>query len=203
VPGIDEARYPRLHRYLAGLPAGEASHPDCLVRSSLCHALIEGMPGPAPDVAGVPPLIARILKNPPVQIWMPEVEVMALSLFIADRWQMTDAQAKQWLKRQNRSFFRSLMYRAVMAIVSPAALVPRAATRWSAVHRGSHLEARVIAPTQGEMVLRFPEHLYDRSLLYHFTAVFEAALENSNAMLGEVELVESDAVHGVYRFAWR
>ncbi len=195
-------RYPRLNAYLAGLPQGLASYPECTSKASLPLMLIKGMPAPAPRPEDVPEPLATYLARPPSGMWVPEVEAMAVSLAIADHYRMTENQHLQWLKSQNRGFFSSLMYRAVMSFFSPAALIPKGTARWAAVHRGSTLRAEVVGEKDVDVFLDFPPSLFPRVALQQLTAVFEAALENSNARSSEVVLVEAGETRGLFHARW-
>lgn len=195
-------RHPRVDAYLGGLPAGLASYPECLSKASLPLTLLEGLPDPRPSPFDLPEPARRYLLDPPSRLWVPEVEAMAISLIIADHYEMTDAQYLAWLKVRNLSFLNSLMYRAVMSFLSPAHIVPKAATRWAAVHRGSDLVVNFVGPRDVDMVLTFPPRLFAPILLEHFTAVFEAVLERTNACGGEVLLAEASDTRGVYHARW-
>lgn len=195
-------RYPRLESYLSGLPAGLASYPECLTKASLSLTLIEGMPSPVPDPGDLPEPAARYVARPPTGMWIPEVEMVALSLTIADHYDMSDAQYLEWLKGANRSFFQSLMYRAVMSFLSPAAIIPKATARWSAVHRGSELRAEFVGPRDVDIVLVFPPRLFAGLALQQLAAVFEAVFEHTRGRNPEVVLADVTETRGVYHARW-
>jgi len=133
---------------------------------------------------------------------MPEVQVMAVSLTIADHFAMDDEAYLGWLQELNQSYFRSLVLRVLFAFISPAELVPRAAARWAAVHRGSTLSTESVSPQEARILLEFPPGLFAPILLRHFTAVFQAALAHSNAQEPVVTLVDASDVRGLYRARW-
>lgn len=195
-------RYPRFTRYVAGLPNGLASYPECTSKASLPLMLVKGMPAPVPRPEDVPEPLRHFLAKPPSGMWVPEVEAMAISLIIADHYRMTEHQHLDWLKSQNRSFLSSLMYRAVMSLFSPAALIPKAPDRWAAVHRGSKLTANFVGPRDIDIILEFPPRLFATIALQQLTAVFEAALENSNAHASECVLVEVTDTRGLFHARW-
>ncbi len=199
---VTAKRYPRLAAYLDGLPQGLASYPQCTSKASLPLMLTKGMPAPTPRPQDVPEPLRRYLLSPPSGMWVPEVESMAISLAIADQYRMTENQHLSWLKSQNRGFFSSLMYRAVMSFFSPAALIPKSPARWAAVHRGSALSATFVGPNDVDVFLDFPPRLFPRIALQQLTAVFEAALENSNARASEVMLVDVTDTRGTFHARW-
>jgi uncharacterized protein (TIGR02265 family) len=169
----------------------------------LCETLLAAMPAPRPVAAECPPPLDRILAEPYAASWMPEVEVMAVSLFIADHYGMDDGRYRSWLKRANRSFFKSVVFRALMALVSPRAFVPRAGARWAAVHRGSQLTGRMLSERSAEFVLTFPPRLYDAKLLGYFVAVFDAAFEHCNARNCVISLAKVEPTRAEYAIEWR
>jgi hypothetical protein len=195
-------RYPRLSAYLAALPAGLDSYPDCQAKTSLTMTVLEGMPKPRPDPSEVPEPLSRYLARPPSGMWMPEVEARAIPLAIADHYLMTDKQYMAWLKAQNRSFFGSLMYRAVMSFVSPLTIAPKASARWAAVHRGSSLNAEIVGPREVVLTLTFPPYLFAGLALQQVSAVLQGLLEHAKTPNPEVSLVEVSATRGVYRARW-
>ena len=197
-------RYPRLVEYLASLPAGLASYPDCQAKTSLSLTMVEGLPEPRPalEKESLPEPLARFLRRPPTSMWSSEVESRALALSIADHYRMSNEAYLAWIKQQNRSYFGSLMYRAVMAFASPAALVAKAAARWAAVHRGSSLAAKVLGPGDAQATLTFPPFLFAGLALLQVKAVLEAGAEHTNARHPTVELEHVSPTSGVYRVRW-
>jgi hypothetical protein len=196
------SRYPRLASYLAGLPAGLASYPECQTKASLLVTLLEGMPQPRPRPSELPEPAGRYLERPPSSMWVPEVEAQAVSVTIADHYHMTDGQYLEWLKDQNRAYLNSLMYRAVFAFLSPAHIVPKAAARWGAVHRGSEMTVRFVGERGADVTLTFPPRLYAGIVLQQITAVLEVVLERSNARAGQVVLAEVSDTRGLYHARW-
>ncbi len=194
-------RYTRLSDYVGSLPDGLASYAKCQARASLCETLIAAMPAPRPAAADCPPPIDRILaKN--ATGWMPEVEVMAVSLFIADHFRMSDGHYRIWLKRANESFYSSIVFRALMAFVSPSSVVPRAGARWAAVHKGSQLEGRILSQRSAELVLTFPPRLFDERLLSYFVSVWAAGFEHCKAREAKVSLAKVEPTRAEYAIEW-
>ncbi len=128
---------------------------------------------------------------------------MAVSLFIADHYGMSDGDYRSWLKRANESFYSSVVFRALMAFVAPRSLVPRAGARWTAVHKGSHLEGRMLSQLSAQFVLSFPPRLFDARLLGYFVAVWEAGFEHCNARDCKVALSKVEPNRAEYSIDWR
>lgn len=199
---VSAERYPRLAAYLGGLPDGLDSYPDCLSRTSLAMQLIEGIPEPRPRPEEVPEPLSGLLHRRPPRLWMPEVHVMALSVAIADHYQMDDAAYLRWEQDVNRGYFRNLVLRFLFAFVSPAELAVRAPSRWSSVHTGSALSTRGVSDREHHIILDYPEGLYAPVHLEHFCAVFQALLEHSNAKDCAVSLVEQSPTRAVFAARW-
>jgi hypothetical protein len=148
------SRHPRLVDYLADLPAGILSYPECQAHAGLLGAVLAAMPRhevePRPD-----PFVAALLQ-PSRSTWIPEVRFHAALLAIADGESMSDAGFLTWVRAGNAAAYRGLVYRALMAMISPAQLLERAASRWDAFHRGSRLSVTSLGAGEVRVQLSFP-----------------------------------------------
>jgi hypothetical protein len=169
----------------------------------LYRQLLDCLPGRTPRPEEVPEPMASLLAAPPSNLWLPEAHVMGVSLIIGDHYRLEDDAYLAWLRDVNRRYFSSVVYRILMSFVSPGMVFPRAGARWAAVHEGSTLAGRLLGAGEGELELTFPPGLFAPLLLQHFTAVFQAAFEHSNASRCAVTLDESSDVLGHYRVTWR
>ena len=197
------SRFPRLTSYLAGLPRGLDSYPECQARTSLCKNFLDSLPTPRPRPDQVPEPFARALVRLPAALWMPEVHAMAISLAIADHYGFDDAAYLRWVHEANSGYFRSVLLRVLMAFVSPAELVARASARWSSIHTGSTLTATLVDKGRARVVLEFPSGLFAaRILLEHFNAVWQAVFEHSKAKNCQVRLVDATETRAIYEATW-
>ena len=67
-------RFPALEEYIAGLPDGLASHPQCQAKASLYRSLIDTKGLEPDDVDALPPDLRSLVIHPvPISSWIPEV----------------------------------------------------------------------------------------------------------------------------------
>jgi hypothetical protein len=197
-PGSPPA--PRLERYLAGLPDGLASYPQCQVKGSVFRSLFDGVDL---DPAPLAPPLRQLLEDPPIASeWIPEVHLWALLFAAADQRRMDAEAIRSWIYQRRRQLFEGAVYRFLMALVPPATLVRTSAMRWGAFHRGTVLEAGGVADDGARLHLAFPSGLFDSQALDALTAVVRAALDASRARGAEVEVEEATATTARFRASW-
>ncbi len=179
-------RYPRVGAYLAALPAGLDSYPECRARSSVAESLVKARPPGAPGAPRPPSVTA--LFGPCLRSWMPEVRLQATALAIADDARMSDAQFLAWTYDANAAMYRSAAYRAIMTLVSPQLLLQCGAARWNIFHGGTRLTCESEGSGRGVALLTFPPRLFTVLLLRQFAQAFRAALAHSRARESTVDL---------------
>jgi hypothetical protein len=191
---------PSYARYVAGLTGGLDAFPDARAKGSLVRSVLEGQP---PELLReLPEPIRAIAVDPPVDSdWVPEAHVCALVHAIAERRQYGIREYCAWVRGSNRALFASPLYRILMAVVSPGALLRHAGKRWGNFHRGSTLVLDGFADDGARLTLMFPSGVYDALLLRGFGEAFAAALEAARAKDPVVEVDASGA--GFARFLAR
>ncbi len=196
----DRPSAPRLERYLAGLPDGLASYPQCQAKGSVLRSLLEGR---ALERARLPGPLQLRLEDPPIASeWFPEVHLWALAFAAADQRAMGREALLAWVHERSRRLFEGPLYRALMALVPPATLVRTCGVRWGAFHRGSLMEPGGVADDGARLRLAFPHGLYDAQALEAVAAVLRAALDASGAREAEVEVEASTPTTARFRARW-
>jgi hypothetical protein len=190
--------YRRVQDYLAGLPRGLSSYPECKARQGVMETIVSSAPR---FTAGAPPLVTDLLSSP-LTPWVPEVVLVAGILAMADRARWTDAELLEWHRSLNRHMFRGPVYRAVMAFFSPRFLLERGAGRWATFHAGSTLEVAAAGERGAVARLEFPPNLFNRLLLQVFGEALAAALENARAGKVVIQLNEATEKSGTYLASW-
>jgi hypothetical protein len=181
-----------MERYLAGLPAGLDSFPECLVKGSVLRSTLLQQPIEQ-LAASLPEKLRNLATDPPVDSeWMSETRFVAVYHAVADVRGYGDAEVLAWARERNRALFRNPAYRILMAVSSPGTLIRGAAMRWSNWHRGTSLEIEGIQDEGVRALLRFPDGLFDMTMLQVFGEAFAAGLELARAPSpsSKVELVE-------------
>lgn len=192
----------RMERYVAGLPDGLDSYPECLAKGSVLRSTL--LQQPVEQIAARLPAPLRLLvTDPPVDSeWLSEARFVAIYHAVADVRGYSDADVQSWSRDRNRVLFRNPAYRILMAVSSPATLLRGAAMRWANWHRGSTLEVDGILDVGVRATLRFPPGLFDDLMLKSFGEAFVAGLElaRAKAPASTVELVEPGAAR--YLVSW-
>ena len=203
LPAEVAGRFPRLGAYLAALPAGMRSYPECRVRMATYAGALLGGPPERPHYEGVDPRVRAFLGEPPRGLWIPEVHLMAGIAAVGDQYDLSREQHYDWLLERNRALFKGGIYRAVMAFLSPELLLRKASDRWTSFHQGTELSFQRTSPNAGLIQLTFPPSLLDEAVARVFGAVFVAAIERANASSAELSVREDASTHVVWLIEWR
>lgn len=201
LPG-DDHLHPRVAAYLARLPAGVASHPECQAKAAMLRRALEDRPLAREHVARLPVVVRQMVTCPPLDgEWVPDVWLVCALFAMADVYEMTDDDYLRWMRERNTAMFNTL-FRVLMKVSSPETILARASERWAVFHRGSSLAVTQSAPGHCVVQLTFPPRLWHGLALLQFAPVLEAALRMSHPE-GRVELATSDDITGQFVGRWR
>jgi hypothetical protein len=193
-----ERRCPRLAAYLAGLPSGLASYPECEVRSSV-HALFTAH---APPLRGeVPPLVADLLGDAG-RGWTPEVRQHAALLAIADLAGQDERAFRAWSSDGFRLLYHGVIYRALMALFSPDVLMQYAPARYAAFHRGTRLTVARLDARRAEGRLAFPPGLFGALSQAWLCEAFAGAFRCSRALQVSVTVIDASRTEARFLARW-
>lgn len=143
----------RLEAYLASLPAGLDSYPTCAQKGSVVRAFLAG----APQLRNLPePLRVLASEKPLATSWVPEVHTSALYLALADQHFPRESDFLAYCARRNADLLRSPMYRALLAIGSPAMMLQAIRMAWPLFHRGTSLAVIEKGPGRARLQMAFP-----------------------------------------------
>jgi hypothetical protein len=198
----DPSGPPRVREYLARLPDGVASHPRCLAKAAMLRRVLAERPLTRDEVAALPPPVGQIVTCPPLDgEWVSDVHLVCILFAIADAHGMSDDAYLGWLRALNARMFATL-FRSVVHVPSPEAILARVPESWSVFHRGSTLSVSEVAPGRAVLRLTFPPWLFHGLALLQFVPVFEAALEASGEG-SAVECTASDELGATFVATWR
>jgi hypothetical protein len=192
---------PSFERYVAGLPGGLDAFPAAQAKGSVIRSVIEAQPDEV--LRGLPAPIRGLAIDPPIDSdWVPEVHFGALVHAVAEARGYSAREHCAWLRACNRALFASPLYRILMTVVSPEAMLRHAGKRWSNFHRGSTLDLDGFADDGARVTLRFPAGLFDLLVLRGFAEAFAAALEAAHARDPIVEIEARGAGFARYLARW-
>lgn len=176
----DAGEGPSFDRYVAGLPGGLDAFPAAQAKGSIVRSVIEAQPDAL--LRSLPePVRALALDAPMDSEWVPETHFGALVHAVCERRRYGRREYCEWVRACNRALFASPLYRLLMTVVSPEALLRHAGKRWSNFHRGSTLELDGFADDGVRLTLTFPAGVFDPLILGGFAEAFAAALEAARA----------------------
>jgi hypothetical protein len=196
--------HPCVQAYLARLPDGLASYPECTAKASLLRDLVKSRPLD-PEGDEVPDALRSLLRvPPPVSSWIPEVQYVTCRMIVYGRdFGGTDlAGFEQWIHAFNTALLRLPMYRVLFAFTSPERLMVGTAKRWSAFHRGTTLTITEHTPDTARTRIEFPPHLYGPEMVQVFAAGLRAAIEVAGGRGVATQLVASEPSFAEYWIRW-
>jgi hypothetical protein len=199
---IDEKRFPFLSRYLK-LHSGRLDrYPQCQGKGGLLRDVAEeGLLADAMD--DLPPEAAEWMRNPPpVNVWVPEMAMEAVFLAVGDLRFRSAAEAEEWVYTHDLARFQGKLYRLLMVVMSPIAVLRTVGKRWEAFHRGSTLEVQA-EKNRALGFLRFPEWLYLDDARINMCGSFRAALAAGGAKNVAARLIRASATEHVYEATWK
>lgn len=171
---------PSFERYVTGLPGGLEAFPALVTKGSVVRSLLDGQPDDV--LRGLPAPVRALAVDPPIDSdWIPETHFAALLHALAEARHLEGRAFRAWIRLANRSLFASPLYRILMAVVSPEALLRHVDRRWNNFHRGSTAALDGFADDGARVTLRFPAGVFDGLVLEAFAEAFAAALEAAQA----------------------
>lgn len=198
---MDPLAYPRLSKYVKGLPQGLLSYPECESKASLYREALSNLPRKL-DTAGLDPLLASYVDDPvPVSSWVPEVVTNGIYLAIADQVFKDDERFLEWVGEFSRKVFESPLYRVLMSLASPQRLAQGATRRWQNFHTGVDYQVALHENgTLGHLIT--PPSLYDRLVLRAHLRAIQAAYRASGAPDATIEILSMNATDARFRIVW-
>lgn len=186
---MDTTAFPRVAAYLAALPSGWLSHPECECKASVYREALASL-GRTFDTTGLDPLLADYVENPlPMSAWVPEVVNAGIYLAICDRAFGDEERFLDWVYRVAVTTFEKPMYRALFYIASPERLARSGATRWAAFHRGTEYSVEV-QKGGARSAWTYPRNLLPRLVVLGSARAVQAAYRAAGAPKAIVRLVE-------------
>jgi hypothetical protein len=199
VPSFD--KYPRVLRYLAGLPKELGSYPECVQKASVLRQFRKlAPPGWRSELPA--PLEALVRDPPPLAAWIPEVHATAVYLAIVDARGWEDREFVAQSLQMNRELLQSPLYRILMTVVSPKRMVRGGTGRWKAMHPGIELSARMDGETSALFDLAFPRRMVPTLIAQCYATGFQAALERASAREVKATMLLWTDESAAYRCDW-
>lgn len=190
--------------YLAPLPEGLDSYPECGMKGATVRAYLGGLPAftLSPDL---PEPIAALFHRPPKSsAWVPEVVCHALITYVAFDVLGGEQAYLEHVHRTNYALFTSLAYRVLFKVLSPKQIVTQASARWDVFHTGTTLEpVGKIGRKGGKLAMRGPPHHWSPLLSRGYASSFRAAAEAGGARDVGFEITADGPGGWIFDARWR
>jgi uncharacterized protein (TIGR02265 family) len=191
-----------MERYLAALPQGVDSYPECAQKGAILSQALARLPGLRIE-APLPAPVRELLTSPPLpSAWVPEVRTTAALLAICESHFPSEAAYLEHALQANRALLGSALYRVLMVVATPQLLLRRAALRWEALHRGSRLEMERVENDRARASLTYPPGLFAELLVRSFATAFQAAVEGAGGQAVRCEVVAFGPTRTEYEVRW-
>ena len=191
------SEWPRVDAYLASLPDGIESHPTCQTKSALIRSALKVRPVEGRSLAGLPPVVAEMLENPPPATqWVGTVPHFTAQLAIGDLHDLQPHDYDEFWYAHMKRLMTGPVYSTFFRLISPSYLVRTSTMRWSQFYRGWHVEVKPVDAGL-DLRLRYPTHLLPPEAVQGFRGVWQAMIDVARSSKGRAELLDHDA-HGAH-----
>ena len=199
---VDATRHPRAASYLAQLPRGLNTYPECVGKGSIVRTYCDALRERNTRAASLPaPLAAWLIEPPPFGSWVSEVQSRALSHILFDELGYSDAAALRWTFERNVELLGGRAYRALSFVAFPELLLRGAGIRWNQFHRGTELSASTVG-AEHFVNLRFPANLFDALTVRAFGEALRAVMTISRAKQVDIVVEAVSSRSARYRVDW-
>lgn len=199
---LDSAAFPAASAYLASLPDGLDSFPDCTARPETYEGVHQSFPQDRIP-PGLPESIQTFLRGEQ-KGWQPEVVPLVTYVMLSDV--MGRDGFLQWTRDDASRLFQRGFIRHLMKLVSPTLVALGAASRWKTLRRGT---AIVAEPVKTEADRHYttsrvtsPHGLYPEIFAHGLTQALGAAVSGARGTDIRVELVAYRPDEIVHRASW-
>ncbi len=169
---------PSMDRYLASLPNGLDSYPECQTKFSVLRTFVQ--PDESSALARVlPPKLAEVVRYPaPPSAWLFDVHATAIYLATADAI-TSPAAFVESAYNNNYALLDSAMYRVLFRLVGVKRMLSRSGENWATFHRGTTLSLRSFDAVGRKANLRLdaPSNLVPQLLADSYATGVRAAVE--------------------------
>ncbi|MCB9703707.1 MAG: hypothetical protein H6711_17560 [Myxococcales bacterium] len=187
--------------YVASLPCGLDTYPECQVKAGFYLQILAAIPRPPEHL---PPPLADLVANPrPISSWIPEVHHQALAEAIAEQVYGSPSVYLRVVREGQRRLFAERIYAPLLQLLSPERLLRQAAKRWSNFHRGTTLTIAAEHGRGATALVSHPPGLFSPIGLESLALGFQAALEASSAKDARVIVNARGRDATTFEASWR
>ncbi|MEM9187542.1 MAG: hypothetical protein AAGF12_00100 [Myxococcota bacterium] len=199
---MGDSDFPLLSAYLAGLPDGLASYPECQTKASIAHTFTDGHGFELRD--DLPDSMAEFVRSPPPGgVWTSAVLADAFFHLACDLFYPSEEATHRWCYRRTMRMAESSLYRALFRFSSPRTFFAMSARTSRIFHRGTTITAEELTPDRAVSRFAFPPHLRSRRKLLSNLALSEAMIRLTGGRDPVVTLLEAGPTHALFESRWQ
>jgi uncharacterized protein (TIGR02265 family) len=188
--------------YVADLPHGLASYPECRSKASIWKNILRWTDTDALSGRVPPDLTVFAAESLLDAEWMSAAQSFAAHLALRDTLFSTDAALAEHFRMLDRKLLSGRLYRMLFALTSPERVVHAADQRFRAMFAGITLEARLVRPAGVEVSLRYPPRLLPPLVGTLYLVAFEVAVELAGASGVKSRVLEHGDTSARYELSW-
>ncbi len=197
------AGHDAMHEYLASLPAGIDSYPECRMKGAVVRSLLDTLTGYAPPTS-LPRAIVELFEHPPAPSgWVPEVPVHALMTITAHDHHGGELAYLEHALHGNRALLDSLAFRILFRFVSPKKVLIQATERWQLFHAGTQIEVETTRDRRGGVLLmRTPPQHCPLLVAKGYAMAIRAAVEAAGGKTVDIDAEARSPTLIAYDVRW-
>jgi hypothetical protein len=189
-----------MHAYIAQLPKGLDSYPECQAKGSVFRKVYEYS---EQRLEGLPQALQEALDTPPTSTsYFPQCHALALIVGMVEARMLPSEEEAAWVVEAATHLFASPMYRILMFAATPKLVFKSAHLRWGAFFKGTKLKGTV-AGREADLHLTAPERMFNDDLADIFVHVISAAVNyTKDENRATLEFIERVPTGLRYRGTW-
>ncbi len=158
--GVPDSSHPELATYLASLPQGLDSHPECTVRSATMRTAIDLLD--LESTEGLPEPVAALVADPPHRSHhIPEAHNLCFFSWLRDERFDGEEGYLTFTDAVFHRFYAMPLYRVAFMMGRPEQVAASSSRIWSFVRKGTHLEVMRRAEEVAWLRVSYPPYLFD------------------------------------------
>lgn len=200
---VDAARFPSLFAYLAALPAGLDSYPECRTKGAIVRSAIDDSDLSSVVDAIPAPIAALLRERPPLTAWVPAVHADSIFHLHCDLHARTERAMLEWTYTRSTRASSQKTYRHLLAVAGPRFFLRAGGQLHGLFQQGTELEIPELAGERAVLVLAHPPHLHSRLNQLSNVALIRALIDLTGGKETQVEMVEPGPTGARYVATWR
>ena len=200
--GPEHEHLPRTRAYVASLPKGLASYPECRGKASIWKN-IRRWTDTGQLLGRVPPeLTVFSSENLLVNTWMSAAESFASHLALRDLLFASDAAIVDHFRMVDRQLLSGPLYRMLFAVATPLRVLHAADRRFNAMFEGITLVARQEDSRRVSLSLKYPPRLLPPLVGSLYLVAFEVAAELAGGKAVKSRVISHGDTAANYELTW-